>query len=113
MHYPQVAVAKAEFDIRNEVYLQAMKQLRNNQNFRSELLGWKLLKLFVQHCVFWPGFMFLHSLGTVFQSLTVTYSDLLAFEGFIIQCSHSNVQFTLGLRWVVSHAHYRFDTAEK
>ncbi|CAD7939293.1 unnamed protein product [Amoebophrya sp. A120] len=43
-----VAMAKAEPEIRNEIFLQSMKQVRNNPNPRSELLGWKLLHLLCQ-----------------------------------------------------------------
>ncbi|CAD7950733.1 unnamed protein product [Amoebophrya sp. A25] len=43
-----VAVAKAEVEIRNEVFLQSIKQVRGNPNARSELLGWKLLHLLSQ-----------------------------------------------------------------
>lgn len=43
-----VAVARKEISLRNEIYIQAIKQCRNNPNAKSEMLGWKLLLLLSQ-----------------------------------------------------------------
>jgi len=48
MAFGIVNTAKQDADLRNEVYLQVLKQLRRNPSRRGELLGWKLLLLLCQ-----------------------------------------------------------------
>ena len=48
---PQVFKAKGEDVLKNEIFIQLMKQLTNNPTPRSELLGWKLMCFLCQYVV--------------------------------------------------------------
>ncbi|CAD7950723.1 unnamed protein product [Amoebophrya sp. A25] len=47
--YAIVFKAKGEPILRSEIYLQLMKQIHNNPNKRSELLGWKVMEFMCQY----------------------------------------------------------------